>query len=200
VAGGEDGLRERKKRETREAIVAAAFALFRAKGFEATSVDAIAEAAHVSTRTFFRYFPTKEDVVFLDQAEENEAFARELALERPGERDVDRVARAALAVARVAERNRPWFAEVYALFGATPSLVARSMQMQLEAEGRIAAALLARGRKDARRAARARLLAACAVAALRASHVQWIEQGGKGSLEKIVAESMQAVRVGFGAP
>ena len=60
------GLRERKKADTREAIRAAAVDLFVARGFEDTTVDAIAEAADVSVRTVFRYFPTKEDLVFAD--------------------------------------------------------------------------------------------------------------------------------------
>lgn len=59
-------LRERKKQRTRQAIRRAAYRLFAAQGFEATTVDQIADAAEVSASTFFRYFPTKEDVVLDD--------------------------------------------------------------------------------------------------------------------------------------
>jgi AcrR family transcriptional regulator len=64
---GEPGLRERKKAKTRAAIKQEAFRLFRAKGYEATTVEQIAAAAEISTTTFFRYFAAKEDLVLREE-------------------------------------------------------------------------------------------------------------------------------------
>ncbi|WP_432980899.1 TetR family transcriptional regulator [Dactylosporangium sp. CA-233914] len=64
------GLRERKKQKTRWAIQEHAVRLFVEQGYDATTVEQIAEAAEISPSTFFRYFKTKEDVVIQDRYDE----------------------------------------------------------------------------------------------------------------------------------
>jgi AcrR family transcriptional regulator len=75
-------LRQKHVDRTRQAIIEAAFALFAERGFGATTVDDIAERADVAPRTFFRYFPTKESVLFHDTDSKVETIRERLA-ERP---------------------------------------------------------------------------------------------------------------------
>src|SRR5689334_1421421 len=76
------GLRERKKRRTRQAILDAAIQLFWLQGYEATTVMQIAERAEIAPSTVFKYFPTKVEMVFsmLDAIIES---ARASLLDRP---------------------------------------------------------------------------------------------------------------------
>jgi AcrR family transcriptional regulator len=73
-------LRERKRTRTRLMIQAEALRLFAEKGYAQTTVEEIADAAAISPRTFFRYFPSKEDVVLWD---EYDPLALELLEARP---------------------------------------------------------------------------------------------------------------------
>jgi TetR/AcrR family transcriptional regulator, regulator of mycofactocin system len=73
------GLREERKQSTRRALEGAALRLFARDGYEATGIDAIAAAAGVSSRTFFRYFATKDEVLTPDREERQAALVAEVA-------------------------------------------------------------------------------------------------------------------------
>jgi AcrR family transcriptional regulator len=77
-----EGLRERKKRQTREAIAAAAMRLFTERGFDAVTVEEVAAAADVSRKTVFNHFATKEEIVF-SRGEERRAALIEAIRDRP---------------------------------------------------------------------------------------------------------------------
>lgn len=85
----EPGLRERKKERTRAALIEAAADLFTRQGYDETTVAEIAAAAEVSPRTFFSYFRTKEEVLFVDNAERLRIAQEAIRQRLPGERPVD---------------------------------------------------------------------------------------------------------------
>jgi AcrR family transcriptional regulator len=96
-------LRDRNRARAREEIVAAAQALFLARGYAETSVEQVAEAAGVAPRTVFRHFPRKEDLVFHRHGEQVGRFA-ELLAEQPAEAHaVDALTAALLAMLRLDE-------------------------------------------------------------------------------------------------
>jgi AcrR family transcriptional regulator len=103
------GRRERKKQRTREALVDTAFRLFGEKGFDATTVEEIADAVDVSSRTFFRYFASKEDVVLTFQEEQFATFLDELAARPSSEPVMTALRRAAVAVMRACEEGDSGF-------------------------------------------------------------------------------------------
>jgi AcrR family transcriptional regulator len=88
-----EGLRERKKQRTREQIIDAAMALFAERGYHATTIADIAEAADVAPRTFFSYFPSKEAVVFHNVDRDMDALAAALRNRLPGENAFDALRR-----------------------------------------------------------------------------------------------------------
>ncbi|GAA2418950.1 TetR family transcriptional regulator [Actinomadura vinacea] len=99
------GRRERKKQRTREALVDAAFRLFAEKGFDGTTVEEIADAVDVSSRTFFRYFASKEDVALTFQEEQHAAMLSALT-DRPADEPVlTAVRRAVVGIAVACERG-----------------------------------------------------------------------------------------------
>jgi AcrR family transcriptional regulator len=162
------GLRERKKQQTRQAIHAAAMRLFAERGFEATTIADIAAAADVSPRTFFAYFPSKEEVVFAKFEPAFETFDRALS-ERP-------------AGTTALETLREWIGRAAKEFGGdvgaarlearlrreSPAVAACDLRHMHRFEQRLARAV-GEDLGEPADALRPRLVAAAAVAALQAS-------------------------------
>ena len=81
----QQGLRERKKQETWRSIAETARRLFKERSFDAVTVDDIAREAHVSRKTVFNYFPTKEDLFFDEVPARQAAIVAALRGRAPGE-------------------------------------------------------------------------------------------------------------------
>ncbi|HEX4831329.1 MAG TPA: helix-turn-helix domain-containing protein [Trebonia sp.] len=97
--GPREGLRERKRRQTRAAIFEAARALFAARGFEDVTVAEIADAADISVKTLFTYVRSKEELVFGGEPTVLDAVVAAIRDRRLGETPLVAAARALLAAA-----------------------------------------------------------------------------------------------------
>ncbi|MEV4399429.1 TetR family transcriptional regulator [Nonomuraea sp. NPDC049607] len=183
----ESNLRERRKRRTQNAIIDAALQLFEEKGYDAVSVEEIAAAADVSPRTFYRYFPAKEDVLVVDPEVET-AMRAALAERRPHETDVDLVARSMITAlaARRPERARG----AYHLFDATPALQARIHQLVWRDQEHVVEALLAGVPRTPEAEFRARVITHAVTGTIRVAVVAWIQSGQRST---VVAHCEQAL-------
>jgi AcrR family transcriptional regulator len=126
------GLRERKKQRTREALIAAAFDLFGRNGFDATTVEEIAEAVEVSPRTFFRYFATKEDCALSMLDDQAAAMEAEFERRPPSEPVLTALKHAMTAVAKATESGSGFdpirFACMQDMTKKSPSVAAKSVE------------------------------------------------------------------------
>jgi AcrR family transcriptional regulator len=143
----QNGLRERKKARTRASIREHALRLFKEQGYYATTVEQIADAAEVSPATFFRYFPTKEDVVLQDDFD----LVTTEALERqPPELSPIAAFRAASAAtfASLSPEDMASFRETTELTAAVPEIRARAIDEFVRTIQQIAASIAARTGRD----------------------------------------------------
>ncbi|MFI1582275.1 TetR family transcriptional regulator [Embleya sp. NPDC020630] len=125
------GLRERKKIKTRRAIRREAYRLFREHGYDATTVDQIAEAAEISPSTFFRYFPSKEDVVLTD---EYDPMLVEILRSAPEGTSLIRIVRSGVvdALRRIMREEGEEMITRMSLVVGVPALRRRSYEQQIE--------------------------------------------------------------------
>jgi len=156
--------RERKKRQTREALVRAALELFDAKGYEQTHVREITDAVDVSERTFFRYFASKEDLALSFARDWTDAMLKSLEA-RPVSEDPLTAMRAAFCESALAQSadgdgEAPAYLLVANLIDSTPSLLAQHLRYMHDRDDEIVAVLAAREGVDPVTDLRPRVLAA----------------------------------------
>ncbi|WNM32509.1 TetR family transcriptional regulator [Streptomyces sp. Li-HN-5-11] len=137
------GLRERKKDQTRRQLRGCAARLFAERGFADTTVADIAACANVSTRTFFRYFDSKEDLLLPDGVELFAAVEDALARRPVDEPPLDAVCGALLATAAPFQSSS-LTALTHPLDGTEQLIAARLIQVFAEFEDRLTALVLDR--------------------------------------------------------
>ncbi|MEV5894292.1 TetR family transcriptional regulator [Nonomuraea fuscirosea] len=182
------GLRERTRRAVQAELAAVALELFTERGFEDVTVDDIARAAGVSKRSFFRYFPAKEDAVFGGVLLMGDDIAEQIA-GRPAGEPAWECLHAVLRewVARIDAGSRA----ALRVIESTPALRARFQQKREEARGRIAEALAERSGLDA---FTADLLTSAAATAIDCASREWLRGGGEDERLELVDAAFERLR------
>jgi AcrR family transcriptional regulator len=195
------GLRERKKARTREALQEAAMDLFTRQGFDGTTVEEIADACEVSPRTFFRYFPTKEDVLFVDADARRERLLAVLA-DQPADTPTFAALEAAMrALALDYRDDRAALVARSKVVQDSPQLQAYKAEHQHGWEAAVVDVLERRaaehGKPDARD--ELQLLTAVATAALRVSLDVWVAEPDGPDLDVLLECAFARLTSGFGS-
>lgn len=170
------GLRAMKRQRTRAAIQAAGLQLFAGQGYERTTCEQIAAAAEVSPATFYRYFPTKEDIVLSDDYDQ---LLVTLTRSRPATEPPIRAVRRSLAVAlgTLDDTELQTVRERLQLVLSVPALRARRSE-QTRATEVVLAEELAPRMGAAPDEVEVRAVAAAIVAGLVVGVEQWAQAGG----------------------
>lgn len=199
TAGGlrEKNLREKNTEERRAALVEAAYALFASQGFAATTMDDVAARAGLSRRTAFRYFTSKEELVFPKQRERLAALEALLAA-REGETPFETVRRACLAVARDYQDDREHMLAQFRIVSGEPSLIGREIQLDRPSEEALERAFARGERETSRGKRRARVRAAAVLGVIRATLREWLEGGASSDLVRLGRETLADLEHGFG--
>ncbi|MEU9896494.1 TetR family transcriptional regulator [Streptomyces phaeochromogenes] len=185
----------------RDSLVAAAFQLFLERGYEQTTVDEIVALAGVGRRSFFRYFPSKEDVVFPDH-ERCLAEMNDFLDDSSGEGADDPVARvcdAARVVLRMYAENPTFSVQRYRLTKKVPGLRTYELSVVWRYERALAEYLRGRfaGRRDG--TLRADVIAAAVVAAHNNGLRSWLRSDGQSDASAEVDHALAHVQQVFGS-
>ena len=200
----DSSLRERKKRETRRRLRRVALGLFADRGYSNVTAEEIAEAADVSTRTFFNYFPSKE-AVLLSADPDRLREIRESVMAAPAGTPAVEVLHFAMTtwaqevVAQLTELGGDPASWLRRMKAARADLHLRTAQAaQMEAmERTIAGALAERLGVDLERDPYPALLAVLGSGMFRTSLASWAASGGSVPLEHLIDLAFQALADGF---
>jgi AcrR family transcriptional regulator len=178
----------------RDALVAAAFQLFLERGYDQTTVDDIVALAGVGRRSFFRYFPSKEDVVFPDHERCLADMTGFLGSGADEDDPVQRVCDAARLVLRMYAENPAFSVQRYRLTREVPGLRTYEVSVVWRYERTLADYLRRRyeGRADGR--LRADVIAAAVVAAHNNALRSWLRSGGQGDAAAALDHALEFVR------
>jgi AcrR family transcriptional regulator len=188
---GREGLREQKKRRARGALERAALKLFEQRGFDVATIKEIADAAGMSPRTFFRYFSSKEDVVFSRPTEEFAVLRALLARQPAGDSSLSTLKRALRAFAEHFQSQPPEDIQLRAKLLAESSALRRRAAYEIQAWGDMLAIDLA-AREEVPLDPRHILLAGISLQVMQVAGAAWGQNPSK-TYPEIFDEMFQAL-------
>jgi AcrR family transcriptional regulator len=186
-------LREKHKNQTGQAIRHAALKLFASNGYDATTTEMIAERAGVSARTFFRYFPTKESLLFFGEQDWIKTMADEYPRQPASLSDVEAlVAVIQLQTPRLS-RRRQWLLLFERAIASSPTL--RGLEEDHHRQNtEVLAQAIATRRGKGRADEASHLLAAIVGMTYRRAINIWLTGSPKGDLGKIITKEFSLLR------
>ncbi len=200
----EGGRRGRKKQATRRALRSAALELVAELGYAHVTVEDIAEAADVATRTFFNYFPSKESAVIGADPERMEEVLAGLRARPLGESPLEALRWVTVEYAAaideelddLGEGRESWFRR-FCIVREDPDLLAAYAGHITEVERGVAEALAERLGKDLAHDPYPALVTAAALAAARVAALYWSANGGVGSLARLTGAALDSLAGGL---
>ncbi|MDA4088720.1 TetR family transcriptional regulator [Mycolicibacterium hassiacum DSM 44199] len=193
-----ESMTDRRRRLMRDELGRVAMRLFAERGFDQVTVDDIAAAAGTSPRTFFRYFPTKDDVV-LDYERRLQRRLLAAVRNRPvGEGPVVALRNAYIETSHVERGERDRVRQLGQVLQNAPALRARVNGERIAEDAELAEELAARagGRLGA---AQLRVVVVAMGAVAAAEFRTWVVDGGRGDPAKRIAAALDLVIDGLGS-
>lgn len=186
-------LRERRRRKACDEIVEIALDLFRRRGYGDTSVEQIATQALISPRTFYRYFPAKEDLVFFGFPAVAPTVQRHLA-ELAEHSLFEALEEGALRWVEILEADREAVLERLPLILEVPELIGRHVRLGGEQERVFTQVISRHLAPGANRRRVAEVVSAAVTGALTAALRRWVQGGGRPALQTLVREALELLR------
>jgi TetR/AcrR family transcriptional regulator, regulator of mycofactocin system len=193
--------RERKKHQTRQALEQAALRLFAEQGYERTTVEDIAYAADVAVRTFFRYFSSKQAVLFGDVVTDRVTRLRtELAARPETEDPVESIRIVSDELDFSDPEDEAQILARLDLMSKQPSMIGRYLELVNEMRLTMVEFVAERSGTDPTRDLYPLLVAGASAAAWDTSLTLWAASGGRLSLRELRRDAFAALSAGLPAP
>jgi AcrR family transcriptional regulator len=193
-----ESLRKKHADRTRQAIAEAGIALFRERGFNATTIEDIAQRADVSPRTFFRYFPRKESLLLEGSEAKLSTIRARIAARQVSESPEECLVAVLREIVAELAADREWVEFISQLASEHPELLAnhkRAMMNQITAT--FVTSLSERFGWSPVDHLRLRSMTAAMVACVSTTIQAWLEEGATGRLQTHVEDAFEACRRAF---